>query len=382
MEIRRTKIKRITVESNEDVYDITTEKNHNFFANGLLVHNCVEIGLNPYLEEGYKMPDGTVLEEKTSGFQFCNLTSINGSMLKTAKDFEIAVKSASIIGTCQAGFAEFPYLGKATEEVCRRESLLGVSITGMMDSPEIALSDKLQQQMAKVAIRMNKRIAKKIGIPQAARVTCVKPEGTTSILLNTASGIHPRYDKKYFRRIQANVTDPVYMHFKENNPNCCEPSVWSANGTDDVITFCVEAPKGAIVKDDVGAIEFLEIVKKTQQNWVIPGTALPDSSVGLNHNVSNTVSVKAHEWEEVADYIFDNREFFTGISLLADDGKTIYEQAPHQQIANNDDEAQWSNFLESYSKVDYTKLNEEVDNTIHKDIVACAGGSCDITLKV
>lgn len=340
---------------------------------------CVEIGLNPYLPEGYKLPDGTVLDEKKSGFQFCNLTSINGSMLKTAKDFEIAVKASAIIGTCQAGFASFPYLGVTTEEVCKRESLLGVSITGMMDSPDIALNSELQQKMAKVAIRMNKRIAKKIGIPQAARVTCVKPEGTTSILLNTASGIHPRHAEKYFRRIQANVNDPVYKHFKENNSHCCEPSVWSANGTDDVITFCVEAPKGAIVKDDIGAIEFLEIVKKTQQNWVIPGTALPDSTEGLNHNVSNTVSVKPHEWDDVADFIYENREFFTGISLLADNGNTIYEQAPHQQIANNDDEAQWSNFLESYEKVDYTKLNEEDDNTIHKDIVACAGGQCELS---
>jgi ribonucleoside-triphosphate reductase len=339
---------------------------------------CVEIGLNPYLPEGYKMPDGTVLEEKKSGFQFCNLTSINGSMLKTAKDFEIAVKAASIIGTCQAGFAEFPYLGAITEEVCRRESLLGVSITGMMDSPEIALNPQLQQQMAKVAIRMNKRISKKIGIPQAARVTCVKPEGTTSILLNTASGIHPRHAPKYFRRIQATKTDPVYKHFKENNPHCCEPSVWSANNTDDVITFCVEAPKGAITKDDISALEFLEIVKETQKNWVIPGTALPDATVGLNHNVSNTVSVKDHEWDEVAEYVYENREFFTGISLLADNGKTIYEQAPHQQINSHDDEAQWANFLESYERVDYTKLNEEDDNTIHKDIVACAGGSCEL----
>jgi ribonucleoside-triphosphate reductase len=339
---------------------------------------CVEIGLNPYLPEGYKMPDGTVLEEKKSGFQFCNLTSINGSMLKTAKDFEIAVKAASIIGTCQAGFAEFPYLGAITEEVCRRESLLGVSITGMMDSPEIALNPQLQQQMAKVAIRMNKRISKKIGIPQAARVTCVKPEGTTSILLNTASGIHPRHAPKYFRRIQATKTDPVYKHFKENNPHCCEPSVWSANNTDDVITFCVEAPKGAITKDDISALEFLEIVKETQKNWVIPGTALPDATIGLNHNVSNTVSVKDHEWDEVAEYVYENREFFTGISLLADNGKTIYEQAPHQQINSHDDEAQWANFLESYERVDYTKLNEEDDNTIHKDIVACAGGSCEL----
>lgn len=339
---------------------------------------CVEIGLNPYLPEGYKMTDGTVNTEKKSGFQFCNLTSINGSMLTTAKDFEIAVKAASIIGTCQAGFASFPYLGSITEEICKRESLLGVSITGMMDSPEIALNGELQQKMAKVAIRMNKRIAKKIGIPQAARVTCVKPEGTTSILLNTASGIHPRYAKKYFRRIQANVNDPVYKHFKEKNPECCEESLWSANGTDDVITFCVEAPKTAITSDDVSAIDFLKVVKATQMNWVIPGTALPESTEGLYHNVSNTVTVKPDEWDDVANYVYDNREFFTGIALLPDEGTMVYKQAPHQQIRTHDDEATFSNFLESYEKVDYTQLNEAGDNTIHKDIIACAGGKCSI----
>lgn len=342
---------------------------------------CVEIGLNPYLPEGYKMPNG-VLTEKKSGFQFCNLTSINGSMLKTEKDFETAVKAASIIGTCQAGFNEFPYLGEITEEICKRESLLGVSITGMMDSPDIALNPEIQRKMADIAVKINKRIAKKLGIPQAARVTCVKPEGTTSILLNTASGIHPRYAKKYFRRIQANINDPVYQHFKEQNPECCEPSVWSANGTDDVITFCVTAPEQAITKDEVSALDFLKIVKSTQENWVIPGTALPDSTVGLTHNVSNTVSVKADEWDEVAEFIYDNREFFTGISLLSDDGTTIYQQAPHQQIRNQDDESVWTNYLESYEKVDYTKLSEVEDVTEHKNVAACAGGACDISINV
>lgn len=201
---------------------------------------------------------------------------------------------------------------------------------------------------------------------------------TSSILLNTASGIHPRYAHKYFRRIQANVNDPVYQLFKEKNPECCEPSVYSANGTDDVITFCVEAPKGAITKDDIGAIDFLKIVKSTQENWVLPGTAHPESTIGLNHNVSNTVTVKSHEWADVANFIYDNREFFTGISLLADDGHTIYQQAPHEQVRTQDDEVQWSNFLEQYEKVDYTTLNESDDNTIHKEIIACGANGCEL----
>lgn len=206
---------------------------------------------------------------------------------------------------------------------------------------------------------------------------------TSSILLNTASGIHPRFARKYFRRIQANVNDPVYQHFKENNPNCCEASVWSANGTDDVITFCVESPKGAVVKDDISALEFLNMVKSTQENWVIPGTARPDSSPGFVHNVSNTCTVTPSDnWDEVANFIYDNRKFFTGIALLGDDGTTTYRQAPHEQIRSHDDESAWASFMESYEKVDYTALNEDSDVTDHKSIAACSSGTCDISLTV
>ena len=339
---------------------------------------CVEIGLNPFLPEGYIMPDGELLTEPKTGFQFCNLTSINGAMLETKEAFETAVRAAAIIGTCQAGYTDFEYLEPYTKELCVRESLLGVSITGMMDSPDIALNPEIQRDMAKLAIEVNKEVAEGIGIPQAARVTCVKPEGTTSILLNTASGIHPRFAKKYFRRIQANVSDPVYQYFKEKNPHCCEPSVWSANGTDDVITFCVTSPEGAITKDQVGALEFLNVIKSTQTNWVVPGTARPDSTPGLNHNVSNTVMVKDDEWDDVADFIYENRAYFTGIALLGDSGDTVYKQAPHQELNHDDDEAVWANYVTGYEAVDYTKLNEEEDATQHRSIIACAGGTCSL----
>lgn len=339
-----------------------------FYFAGDLKHGtnpCVEIGLNPFL------PDGR------TGFQMCNLTTINGEKLKTLKDFEIAVKAATIIGTCQAGYTTFPYIGEVTEELCRRESLLGVSITGIMDSPDVTLVPENLRMMSELAVKTNKKFAKLINIPQAARVTCVKPEGSSSLLLNTASGIHPRHAQRYFRRIQANRLDPVYQHFHENNPHACEPSVWSSNGTDDVITFCVEAPLEAITKDDISALELLAIVKLVQENWVLPGTALPDSSPALYHNVSNTISVKADEWDAVADYIYRNRELFTGISMLADNG-SMYQQAPHEQIQNGDDELAWSFLTEGYQRVDYTSLNEEDDNTALKDITACAGGKCEL----
>jgi ribonucleoside-diphosphate reductase alpha chain len=347
-----------------------------------LTNPCCEIGLNAVLPKGYIMPDGTVLDEDTSGFSFCNLTTVNGSLLKSMDDFAKAVKAATIIGTCQAGYTEFKYHGNITEEIVKREALLGVSITGFMDSPEITLVPENLREMADLAIEVNKEMAKKIGINPASRLLAVKPEGSTSILLNTASGIHPRYAKKYFRRIQANKNDPVYKHFKEKNPHCCESSVWSTNGVDDVITFCVESPKGCIVKDDLTALEFLKIVKLVQENWVVRGTANPDTSPGLTHNVSNTVTVSADEWDDVSEYIYENRKFFTGVAMIPDNGDSIYEQAPHQNIRSQDDEAQWTNYIESYEKVDYTSLNETADVTNHKSIIVCGGGTCDISLEV
>ena len=330
---------------------------------------CVEIGLNPFID---------VKGEKKSGFAFCNLTTMNGKMLETEEDFKIATKASAIIGTCQAGYTDFKYVSKETKDITEREALLGLSITGIMDSPKITLDPKLQEKMAKYAIEVNKEISEKIGINQAARITCVKPEGSTSILLDTASGIHPRYAKKYFRRIQANTSDPVYKFFKKKNPHCCEPSVYGSNGTDDVITFTVKAPEGAICKDDIGAIDFLEIVKGTQQNWVLNGTALPKSSVGLNHNVSNTVTVKESEWDEVADYIFDNRSYFTGISMLGAESVGNYQQAPHEQIQSKDDEIAWGHIVENYAHVDYVGLNEEDDNTKLAEAMACGSGGCEI----
>lgn len=355
-----------------------------YFANDTKhgTNPCVEIGLNPFLPAGY-ISNPLATEEETfsldeqSGFQMCNLTTINGAKLKTMQDFEIAVKAATIIGTCQAGYTSFPYLGKVSEEICRRESLLGVSITGIMDSPDITLVPKNLQKMAKLSIEVNKDIAEKINIPQAARITCVKPEGSSSLLLGTASGIHPRWSKRYFRRIQANRLDPVYKTFQANNPHACEESVWSTNRTDDVITFCVEAPDDAITNDDVSAIEMLKIVKLVQENWVLPGTARPESSPGLYHNVSNTINVAADEWDEVADFIFENKDYFTGISMLPK-STNVYQQAPHQQIASGDDELAWSYLSEGFQNVDYTSMNESEDNTKLKEIIACAGGACEL----
>ena len=347
-----------------------------YFANDLShgCNPCCEIGLNPHLE--VRDAKGNVSIE--SGWQFCNLTEINGARLKGEEDFRTAVRAAAIIGTCQAGYTEFPYLGETTEKLCRREALLGISITGMMDSPSVALDPELQRRMAEYAIEVNREMSVKIGTEPAARLTCVKPAGSTSLLLGTASGIHPRHARRYFRRIQANKTDPVYRFFMEHNPHMCEESVWSANKTDDVITFCVEAPEEAILRGEMSAMDLLRHVHSTQQNWVVPGTARPEMNPGLYHNVSNTLTVREDEWDEVAEYIWENRADFTGISMLAAAGDKLYQQAPHEEVTTPQDETLWNELIANFRPVDYTLMVEQEDGTNLQGEIACAGGACEL----
>ena len=347
-----------------------------YFANDLShgCNPCCEIGLNPHLE--VKDKDGNVTIE--SGWQFCNLTEINGAKLLSEEDFRIAVRAATIIGTLQAGYTEFPYLGSTTEELCRREALLGVSITGMMDSPAVTLDPVMQQKMATYAIEVNREISLKIGTEPAARLTCVKPAGSTSLLLGTASGIHPRHARRYFRRVQANQSDPVYKFFNEQNPHMCEESVWSANKTDDVITFCIEAPEEALLRSEMSAMDLLKYVHSTQQNWVVPGTARPEMNPGLYHNVSNTLTVRDGEWDAVADYIWENRSDFTGISMLASSGDKLYQQAPHEEVVTAQDETLWNELIANFRPADYTLMHEQEDATNLQGEIACAGGACEL----
>jgi ribonucleoside-diphosphate reductase alpha chain len=248
----------------------------------------------------------------------------------------------------------------------------------MMDSPAIALDPVLQRKMAHYAIEVNREVSVKIGTEPAARLTCVKPAGSTSLLLGTASGIHPRHARRYFRRVQANKTDPVYKFFNSRNPHMCEESVWSANKTDDVITFCVEAPEEAILRNEMSAMDLLKHVHSTQQNWVIPGTGRPESNPGLYHNVSNTLTVREDEWDDVAEYIWENRADFTGISMLAASGDKVYAQAPHEEVVSAQDETLWNELISKFKLVDYTQMHEREDTTKLQGEIACAGGACEL----
>jgi ribonucleoside-diphosphate reductase alpha chain len=290
-----------------------------------LFNPCSEISFYNYDENG------------NSGFGFCNLTEINGKKAKTEQDFYDACRASAILGTIQATYDSFNYLSKVTENIVKRDALLGVSITGMMDNPDIIFNEKIQQNGAKIVLDVNKEIAEKLGINPCVRATCVKPSGSASCILGTSSGIHPSHARRYLRRVQANKLEFPVQHFATLNPTAVEESVWSNNNTDLVITFLCEVPDGAKTKNQMNAIELLEHVKLSQQNWVEYGTRTErndEISPWLRHNISNTISVGEQEWDIVENYIFQNRKWFAGISLLSGSGDLDYPQAPFVTILN------------------------------------------------
>ena len=297
---------------------------------GFIWSDSTEMTFNPCVEVGMWPVD-----EKTgkSGWQGCNLSTINCSSVTNEEDFYERCKAAAIIGTLQAGFTNLDYLGNISKAIFDREALLGVSLTGIMEKHELVLTEKVLKAGAKIAVETNKELSQKIGINQAARVTCLKPEGTSSSMLGTSSGIHPHHAKRYIRHVQANVLEPPYQYFKSYNPQACEKSVWSANNTDEVVKFPIEVPDGSKLKNQLPAVEMLSVVKDTQKNWVQSGKNRSlCTQEFLSHNVSNTVTVQPDEWGDVTKYIYDNRKYFAGISLIPQSGDKDYPQAPFTTV--------------------------------------------------
>lgn len=283
-----------------------------------LANPCVEIGFYAYDDQG------------RSGWAFCNLCEVNAAACgHDHATWERAMRAAALLGTMQAGYTNFDYLGEVSEEIAKREALLGVSMTGMMDNPDFAFDPALQTKHAKLVLEVNDEFAPRIGVRRTARATCVKPAGSTSCILGTASGIHAHHAKRYFRRAQANRNEEPLQFYALHNPRAVERSVWSANDSDMVITFCIEISDDSMTKDEVSALDLLKRVKSTQQHWVDAGR-VPERCAKdwISHNVSNTVNVKDEEWPEVADFIYENRAHFTGIALLNHQGDLDYPQAP------------------------------------------------------
>lgn len=279
---------------------------------------CVEIGMLPALKG-------------ESGFQVCNLTESNGAMCNTKEDLLIACKAGSILGTLQAGYTNFRYLSDVSKKIIEREALIGVSITGWMNNPEVLFNEQNMIDGAEEVKHWNRVVADMLGINYAARTTCAKPSGNASVILGTGSGIHGEHSKLYIRNVQMNEQDDVLALIRETNPSMVENSVWSSGGTDYVVSFPVVTKDGSIYKSQLLGVKQLDYVKKAQQFWVEHGTNV-DLCVdkNLRHNISNTITVD--DWDEVEQYIFDNRQWFAGISLLSAMGDKAYAQAPFTEV--------------------------------------------------
>lgn len=320
----------------EEVYDIEVEVNeHNFaiitkghddymFSEGVFVHNC-ETNLFPT----YINPDGS----KEYGWSFCNLCEINGKKVKTEEDFYKACRTAAILGTFQAAYTEnLPLLSEATRKIMKRDALLGVGITGMADSPHILFNERIQRNGARIVKETNKEVAKIIGINEAARTTVVKPSGNSSQLLGTGSGVHAYHFRKYIRNIQANNNEQALKETLKVNSDIANPSFWNKKN-ETVLSFPIELDDKAMVRTDFSTLDFLYRIYTTEKGWVKEGTNKEHPSSILKpkycHNVSCTVSVKDNEWKDVADWIWEHRDGFFGLSFLSETGDLDYPQAPY-----------------------------------------------------
>lgn len=306
---------------------------------------CNEISLKPY--------------------QFCNLTSISQTGIKDQRDFMNRVYAATLIGTLQASYTDFHYLSERWQRVTEEEALLGVSFTGIADGA--GLSSNELRAGAEFSLDVNEKYARKIGTNLAARVTTVKPEGSSSCVLASSSGIHARHAEYYIRRIRMNKNDALSNYLKSTIPELVEDDQFSANGV--VVSLPQQSPKGSIIRHNETAMTLFDRTMLYNKNWVKPGHR---SGVD-QHNVSVTISVKEDEWDGIGKAMWDNRQYYGGISLLPFDAGT-YVQAPFEDCTKE----KYEEMMSKVKEIDLTKVREEEDNTTRAEQLACAGGLCVI----
>lgn len=293
---------------------------------------CFEIGFNFYAQ---------IKNKQEAAFQFCNLNELNASACVTKhgkfseeKFYDLCRKSA-ILGTLQAGYTDFPYLGKQTEEIVAGEALIGISITGWMTRPEL-FDETILRKGAEIVKKTNKEVARLIGINPAARTTTVKPSGNASVILKTASGIHPEHSKRYFRIMQLNKESETAKYLMEHYPEMLEESLWSNTQSDWVVYVPCENHDNVIIKDDMHGIKHLRLIELVQNAWVKQGKNEELCYNKLtNHNVSNTVIID--DMKEVVDYIFAHQDNFTAVSFISQYGDKDYAQAPFTSVLNTEE---------------------------------------------
>jgi ribonucleoside-diphosphate reductase alpha chain len=297
-------------------------------------------------------------------FQFCNLTEINVSNIESQEDLNKRVKAGAFLGTLQASYTDFHYLRSVWQKTTEKDALVGVGMTGIGSGKVLEFDLK---EAAKEAKKTNEEIAKIIGVNKAARVTTVKPSGTSSLVLGTSSGIHAWHNDFYIRRMRLGKNEALYQYLHNNHPELVEDDFFKPE-IQAVVSVPQKSPKGAIYRTE-SAFDLLERTKKFNTEWVKKG-----HRKGANtNNVSATISVKPEEWEAVGEWMWENKNTFNGLSVLPYDNGS-YTQAPFEDITEK-------KFLELESHlndIDLTKVIEMSDETNLQDQAACAGGKCEI----
>jgi ribonucleoside-diphosphate reductase alpha chain len=296
--------------------------------------------------------------------QFCNLCEVNVSDIDSQEDLNARVKAAAFIGTLQAGYTNFHYLRDIWKRTTEKDALIGVSMTGIGSGVVLGYDMK---EAAKLVKEENARVAEIIGINKSARTTTVKPAGTTSLTLGTSSGIHAWHNDYYIRRIRVGKNESIYHYLVNNHPELVEDEFFRPHDTA-VISVPQKAPEGSILRTE-SPFQLLERVKKITQEWVKPGHRSGSNS----HNVSATISLKPEDWGLAGEWMWDNRDFYNGLSVLPFSEHT-YKQAPFEDCTKEEFERLFSKL----HSIDLSKVVELTDETELSDSVACGGGACEI----
>ena len=321
---------------------------------GIYFTNNVEWGTNPCCEIALKP------------FQFCNLCEVNVSDIESQEDLNGRVKAASLIGTLQAGYSDFHYLREVWKRTTEKEALIGVSMTGI-GSGVVTHWTYSMTEAAEIVKAENERVAKILGINCAARCTTVKPAGTTSLALGTSSGIHAWHNDYYLRRVRVGKNEAIYSYLSKHHPELLEDDKFRPHDTA-IITVPQKAPKGAILRTE-SPFDLLERVKQVTKEWIKPGHRKGNNT----HNVSATISIKNDEWDAVGEWMWENRKFYNGLSVLPYDGHT-YVQAPFEDCTKEE----YNRLVTTLHEVDLSRVVEMEDMTDLAGEAACAGGACEI----
>ena len=297
-------------------------------------------------------------------YQFCNLTEVNVSDVKSQEDYEARVKAAAFIGTLQAGYSDFHYLRDVWRRNTEKDALIGVSMTGIASG---AVLDLDMKAAAKVVKHENERVANLIGIKTAARCTTVKPAGTTSLVLGTSSGIHAWHNDYYVRRIRVGKNEAIYTHLSIYHPELIEDEFFRPHDTA-VITIPQKAPTGAITRQE-SALQLLKRVSKVAAEWVKPGHRKGQNT----HNVSATISIKEAEWNDVGEWMWENRNKYNGLSVLPYSNH-VYKQAPFEDCSKE----KYDVLVQTLEKVQVKDIMELEDETNLQGAIACGPQGCDL----